>query len=68
MKQGIEDLKEREKIKEGGARDKTAESERTARKITEDDWVKVRRRKLENGRQIMKKTDGESEENEAESN
>lgn len=64
MKQGIEDLKEREKIKEG----KTAESERTARKITEDDWVKVRRRKLENGRQIMKKTDGESEENEAESN
>lgn len=68
MKRGIEDLKEREKIKEGGARDKTAESERTARKITEDDWVKVRRRKLENGRQIMKKTDGESEENEAESN
>lgn len=64
MKQDIEDLKEREKIKEG----KTAESERTARKITEDDWVKVRRRKLENGRQIMKKTDGESEENEAESN
>lgn len=64
MKQGIEDLKEREKIKEG----KTAESERTARKITEDDWVKVRGRKLENGRQIMKKTDGESEENEAESN
>lgn len=64
MKRGIEDLKEREKIKEG----KTAESERTARKITEDDWVKVRRRKLENGRQIMKKTDGESEENEAESN
>lgn len=64
MKQGIEDLKEREKIKEG----KTAESERTARKITEDDWVKVRRRKLENGRQIMKKTDGESEEDEAESN
>lgn len=64
MKRGIEDLKEREKIKEG----KTAESERTARKITEDDWVKVRGRKLENGRQIMKKTDGESEENEAESN
>lgn len=64
MKRGIEDLKEREKIKEG----KTAESERTARKITEDDWVKVRRRKLENGRQIMKKTDGESEEDEAESN
>lgn len=65
MKQGIEDLKEREKG--GGARQNCREW-KNGEKITEDDWVKVKRRKLENGKQIMKKTDGGSEEKEAESN
>ncbi|KAL7390753.1 hypothetical protein ABVT39_027109 [Epinephelus coioides] len=65
MKYSIGDIKEEGKQRRG--QDKTQKMKENG-KITQDDRVKVKWRTQENERQIMKETDGESEEKEGESN